>query len=97
MKFIKRKWTAGEADEWTKEDWIAIVISPLAYIFIMVGVALSFLLLWYGFLILAAGVVLTVVMHWVINPKLKSISDRYELHQKEYIRELEESVRWEDR
>ena len=41
MKFIKRSWTPVEADEWTKEDWITIIISPIAYILMMVGVALS--------------------------------------------------------
>ena len=95
MKFIKRSWTPVEADEWTKEDWITIIISPIAYILMMVGVALSFLLLWYGFVILAAGIVVTIVMHCVIDPKLKAISDQYELHQKEYIKNLERSVRWE--
>jgi amino acid transporter len=96
MNFIKRKWTAVEADNWTKEDWITIVISPLAYMLVMLGVALSFLLLTWGFIILAAGIVLTILMHWVIDPKLKAISDEYESKQKEYILELERSVRWEE-
>ena len=95
MTFIKRTWSAAQADEWTKEDWLVIVISPIAYILIMLGVALSFLLLWSGFIILAVGIVVTIVMHWIIDPKLKAISDQYELKQKEYIQELERSVRWE--
>ena len=37
MGWIKRHWTAAEADEWTREDWLAIVISPLAYMLIMIG------------------------------------------------------------
>ena len=95
MSFIKRKWTAAEADEWTREDWLAIIISPLAYILIMLGVALSFLLLWTGFLILGIGILLTIALHWIINPKLKAVSDDYEKKQKDYIQELERSVRWE--
>jgi len=94
-KGIQRVWTAAQADEWTKEDWITIVISPLAYIFIMLGVALSFLLLWYGFLILIVGILLTWAMHWVIDPKLKAISVEFENKQRQYIEELERSVRWE--
>jgi len=94
-KGIQRIWTAAQADEWTKEDWIAIVISPLAYIFIMLGVALSFLLLWYGFLILIVGILLTWAMHWVIDPKLKAVSVEFEIKQRKYIEELERSVRWE--
>jgi len=96
MNFIKRSWSAAEADEWTKEDWLTIVISPVAYILIMIGVALSFLLLWPGFIILALGIIATVMMHWIIDPKLKAISDEYESKQKEYIMELERSVRWEE-
>jgi uncharacterized membrane protein YagU involved in acid resistance len=95
VKLIRRDWTTAEADEWTKEDWLVIVVSPVAYVLIMIGVALSFLLLWQGFVVLGVGIVATVLMHWVIDPKLKAISDRYELRQKEYIAELERSVRWE--
>jgi hypothetical protein len=97
MGFIKRNWTAAEADEWTREDWLAIIISPLAYILIMLGVALSFLLLWTGFIILGLGIFLTVLLHWIINPKLKAVSDDYEKKQKDYIQELERSVRWEEK
>ena len=95
MSFIRREWTTAEADEWTKEDWLAIILSPLAYVLIMLGIALSFLLLWPGFVILAVGIVVTVLMHWIIDPKLKAISDEYELRQKEYIAELERTARWE--
>ena len=48
MKWIKRTWTAAEADEWTKEDWITIILSPTAYILISIGVAGSFLLQVWG-------------------------------------------------
>jgi hypothetical protein len=92
---IKRNWSAAEADEWTKEDWITIVISPIAYMLVMIGIALSCLLLWIGFLTLAGGIFLIVLMHWVIDPKLKAISDEYEDQQKTYIQSLERRVRWE--
>jgi uncharacterized membrane protein YagU involved in acid resistance len=93
---IRRTWTPGEADNWTKEDWITIIISPLAYIFLMIGVGFSFLLLWYGFVLLGIGIGLTALMHWIINPKLKMISDEYEKKQKTYLQELESRVRWEE-
>ena len=35
------------------------------------------------------------VMHWVIDPKLKVISNEYEKRQLEYIDELERKARWE--
>ncbi len=96
MGLIKRQWTAAEADEWTREDWIAIVLSPLAYMLIMIGTALSFLLLWSGFVLLGVGIIATILMHWVIDPKLKAISDQFEHRQKDYILELERTMRWEE-
>lgn len=96
MALIRRTWTPAAADDWAREDWIAIVLSPLAYIAIAVGVALSMLLLKVGFIILGLAIVLTVLMHWVIDPKLKMISEDYEKKQKHYLEELEKIVRWED-
>ena len=95
MSFIRRNWTPEDADEWTREDWLTIVISPLAYILLTLGVALSLLLMPIGYAILAAGVVLTILMHWVIDPKLKVISGEYEKRQREYLEELERKARWE--
>ncbi len=94
MPFIRRSWTAIEADEWTKEDWIAIILSPLSYVLLTLGVALSLFLLWYGYVMLIAGIVTTAVLHWVIDPKLKAISEEYEKKQQDYLYELEEKVRW---
>ncbi len=96
MAFIKRKWNPVEADEWTKEDWLVIILSPISYILIMIGIAFSFLLFWTGFIILGVGIITIIIIHWVIDPKLKAISSEYELKQKEYIQELERSVRWEE-
>ena len=96
MSWIRLKWTPNEADEWTKEDWITIILSPLAYVALAIGVALSFLLLWWGFMVLFVGICLTVLMHWIIDPKLKVISEEYEKRQKDYLIELERSIRWED-
>ena len=95
MSFIKRQWTAKEADQWTKEDWITIVISSLAYILLTVGTGLSLLLLPIGFITLALGIILTIIMHWVIDPKLKVISTEYEKKQHDYLEDLEKNVRWE--
>jgi hypothetical protein len=91
---VRRRWTAIEADEWTREDWFAIILSPLCYVLVTLGAALSILLLWYGFVLLIVGFVLIAVMHWIIDPKLKAISSEYEKRQQHYLHELEESVRW---
>lgn len=95
MSLIKRTWTAEEADRWTKEDYITFVISPLVYVLLMIGTALSLLLLWYGFVLLALGIVLLLVMLWIIDPKLKAISLDYESKQKHYLEDLEKIERWE--
>ena len=95
MSWIKRRWTAVEADRWTKEDYLTFVISPLVYVLLMVGTALSLLLRWYGFLLLGAGVVLLLLMLWIIDPKLKAISEDYEVKQKHYLEDLEKIARWE--
>jgi hypothetical protein len=96
MALIRRDWTAREADEWTKEDLITIIISPLCYILLTLGILWSLLLKPVGFFLFLLGVLLTIIMHWIIDPKLKSISEEYEKNQKEYLEKLERSVRWED-
>lgn len=95
MSLIRRKWTPADADEWTKEDWYAIILSPLAYILLTLGTGLSLLLLPIGFILFGVGVVITILMHWIIDPKLKTISDEYESKQKHYLEELEKKARWE--
>ncbi len=96
MLAIKRRWSADEADRWTKEDYLVFVISPLIYIFLAVGTALSLLLFWYGWVLLAFGIVLLLVMIWIIDPKLKAISEDYEAKQKKYLEDLERIARWEE-
>jgi small-conductance mechanosensitive channel len=96
MSYLRKQWTPKEADEWTREDTIAVVISPLVYILLMVGTALAVLAMWQGFVILAAGVILMVVMIRIINPKLSSVSEAYEKKQKGYIEELERTIKWEE-
>ncbi len=96
MAWIKRSWTPHEADEWTKEDWIAIVLSPLSFILITFGLAMSLFLLPAGFVMLLIGIVITAFMFWVIDPKLDVLSEDYESKQREYLNELEKIQRWED-
>jgi hypothetical protein len=94
--FVKREWGAAEADEWTREDWLAIVISPLSYVAIMIGFALALLKLWIGVTVLGVGLALAVIMYWVIDPKLRAISAEYDKRQKQYLENLENIVRWEE-
>ncbi len=96
MDWIKTKWSAREADNWSKEDYLVFVISPLIYFLLAVGTALSLLLIWYGWLIMGASLVLLWFMIKVIDPKLKAISEDYEKKQKKYLEELEKIARWEE-
>ena len=97
MKFIKTTWTAHEAEEWTKEDWIAIILSPFSYIFLCLGLAMSLFLLPIGFVFLSIGIIITILMFTIIDPKLKAISARYEKKQREYLKDLEKIQRWEEK
>lgn len=96
MGWIKTKWTSQEADRWTKEDYLVFIISPLVYFLLAIGATLSLLLLWYGWIILGASVILLLIMIKIIDPKLKAISEDYETKQKKYIEDLEKIVRWEE-
>jgi hypothetical protein len=96
MSWIKKEWTAQEADRWTKEDYLTFIISPVIYVLVALGVAFSLLLLWYGWVILAVSIILLVIMIKIIDPKLKAISEDYEIKQKKYLEDLEKIARWEE-
>lgn len=96
MALIKRNWTAKEADEWTKEDLFTVILSPVIYFLFTVGVALGALLMPLGFILVGAAIVLTLLMIYIINPKLTVISGDYEKKQKLYLEELEKKVKWEE-
>jgi len=96
MSLIKRKWTAKEADEWTKEDTVTVIIAPVIYVLLTIGIALSMLLLTIGFVLLGAGILLTLLMIYIINPKLAAISTEYEKKQAHYLDELEKKIKWEE-
>ena len=96
MSWIKKNWTAEEADRWSKEDYLTFIISPLIYFILALGVAFCLLLRWYGWVLLGISVVLLVVMIKIIDPKLKAISEDYEIRQKDYLKDLEKIARWEE-
>jgi hypothetical protein len=96
MGWIRREWTPHEADEWTKEDWIAVVLSPFCYILVTIGFAMTLLLQPLGYILFAAGIAATVIVFWVIDPKISALSSGYEKKQREYLKELEQIQRWED-
>jgi len=94
--FIRRSWTPEQANSWTREDWIAIVLSPLVMGALMIGTTKVLLLQPGGILLLVGAVVGAGVIYWVIDPKLKAVSVEYEAQQEQYIKQLEKRLRWQE-
>lgn len=95
MGWIRRNWTPEAADEWTKEDYIGMVLSVISYVGIAIGIPLAFFG-WVGWLILGISLVSLLLMIFVIDPKLKAISEEYETRQKHYLAELDKIIKWEE-
>jgi Na+/proline symporter len=92
---IKREWTADEAQEWTREDWIAIVLSPLVYGCVLFGLVRVLLLQPAGLWLLLAAAAGALAIYWVIDPKLRAVSIEYEQRQAGYAADLDRRMRWE--
>jgi len=93
---IRRRWTAKLASEWTREDWIVIVLSPLVFAFILFGLTKLLLLQISGLWLVLAAIAGAAAIYWVIDPKLRAVSEEFETTQAKYLEELERSVRWDD-
>ena len=93
---IRRSWTPEEAEGWSREDWIAIVLSPIVYALIIIGVARLLLGLLDGALITLGAIAGAFALYWVIDPKLRAVSVEYEAKQASYLEQLERSVRWDE-
>jgi solute:Na+ symporter, SSS family len=94
--WIRRRWTPEEAQEWTREDWIAIVLSPLIYAGILFGLTKLLLLQPGGLWMLAAAAAGAWALYWVIDPKLRAVSEEYEASQARYLEDLERRNQWEE-
>ncbi|NIM52256.1 MAG: sodium:solute symporter [Gemmatimonadales bacterium] len=92
---IRRSWTPEQADEWTREDWIAIVLSPIVFALLMVGVTKLLLLQLAGGVLTLGAIVGALLIYWVIDPKLRAVSHEYEVKQARYLEELERRLRSE--
>jgi len=95
MSLFRTQWTAIEAEEWTAHDFWAATLSAAAYLLIAVGVAGALLFQVWGFVTLAAGIVCTVVMLRIIDPKLRAISAEFEAKEAHYLEQLDRVTRWE--
>ena len=95
MSWFRQEWTPQEADEWTKEDFYAIIFSSLTYMLITIGVGLSLLVPLWGLLCLALAALCGWIMFRIIDPKLRTLSDEFESKQKEYLQALDRIMKWE--
>lgn len=95
MKLFKKNWTPEESDEWTVHDLIASVFAVLSFFLVSIGLVGALLLQTWGFVTLAASLVLAWLMFRIIDPKLKTMSEAYEKKQQQYLEKLEKKVRWE--
>jgi len=44
---------------------------------------------------LIIGILSALIMYWIIDPKLRSISAEYEKNEKDYLLQLEEIQKWQ--
>ena len=92
--FIRRQWTPQDAEEWTREDWIAIVLSPLIFAGILMGLTKLVLLQWSGIWITVLTLFGMGALYWVIDPKMRAVSKEYEAQQHSHLQRLEEVMQW---
>jgi Na+/proline symporter len=93
---IRREWTAEQAEEWTREDWIAIFLSPAIFAGLLFGLTKAILLQPWGLVIIVASIVAIGVLYAIIDPKLRAVSVEYEARQAAYVERLERRHRWVD-
>jgi Na+/proline symporter len=94
-RLFDRHWTPEEADEWTRHDVVASVLSAACYLLVAVGVAGTLLLRTWGFVCLAVSIVCAWLMFKVIDPKLKAMSVAFGEAQAGYLEDMNRRTRWE--
>lgn len=91
---MAKKYTAESAEKWGWEELVACIMSPVSYVFVSLGLALAILLKPMGYVYLVIGIAATLIMYFVIDPKLRAISDEYERNQAEYLKHVEKVSKW---
>ena len=86
---------SGSQKEWSREDLLACILSALAYLNCLAGTALLLMNQWTGYALTAITVAQVAAMFYIIDPKLRKVSDDFENKQQEYLEELDKIVEWE--
>lgn len=92
---FKKSWTPAEAQRWTGEDYLAMILSVMTYFGLGIGTPVAFFH-WSGYVFLALGGLSGILLTLVIDPKLKAISSDFEEKQQQYLEDLQKIMRWED-
>lgn len=95
MSLFRRYWRPSDADEWTIHDLLASFFSVASYVLVGLGTMGALLLQLWGFIALAIGIVSIVLMYFIIDPKLRAMSEAFAKRQKEYIEYIDKTTRWE--
>jgi len=90
-----RATAAGFPKQWSREDLLACILSALAYLNCLAGIALLLLNQWTGYVLTVFTVLQVVAMYYIIDPKLRKVSGDFEKKQQEYLEELDKIVEWE--
>lgn len=95
MDLFHERWSPEQADEWTIHDLLAGVLAVISYTLTAVGTAGALLLRTWGFVALIIGVLCTILMYLIIDPKLRAMSKAFAERQDEYLKHVERTTRWE--
>jgi len=93
---MAKRYTAESSEKWGWEELVDCITAPASYIFISLGLALTILLRPIGYVYLAIGIIASLVMYFVIDPKLRAVSDEYERRQSEFLEQVEKVSKWEE-
>lgn len=96
LHVVKARTTKSDfPQEWSREDLLACILSALAYVNCLAGIALLLMNQWTGYVLSVFTVAQVISMYYIIDPKLRKVSADFEKKQQEYLEELDKIVEWE--
>jgi hypothetical protein len=94
MTLLENDWTPETADQWTRHDLIASILSPLVYILATIGGAYAVFGNPLGWWLLTMAVALSLMLWAIIDRKLRVQSIAFAKHEEEHKEIVEERNRW---
>lgn len=96
MDLLRKHWTPSDADDWTVHDLLASFFSMGSYILVGIGTIGALLLRVWGFIALTIGIICSILMYLVIDPKLRAMSEAFAKRQQKYLEYINKTTRWEE-